>query len=515
MLSQSKADKKAWELWHLKKAEIKRKTGVDGKETKEQRDKRIKRLLNDYRAFVNYYFPHYADSDCGDFQVDLGNEVKANKNIFAVAEWAREHAKSVHINVIIPLLLYAHKELDGMILGGKSERTASRLLGDIQAELLSNERYKSDFGVQVKKGDWAEGDFELDDGTFFIAVGRGQSPRGLRKREKRPNYASVDDIDDDILVKNEKRVDEVVDWILEALYGALSIKGARLIMAGNRIHKKSVLAKIVGDVDKGDAKREGIYHSKVNAIENGRPAWHQRYTLEELMQRIRVTGYRRSQKEYFNNPIVEGKIFKNDWIKWDNVPKLSEYDSIVAYFDPSFKSSTKNDYKAIRIWGKKGKYYYLLASFVRQCTISEAVRWAYSWYEDNIYDTDDEEAVVPFYMEANFIQDLLLEEFENEGEIRDWILPVRPDRRNKPDKTSRVENTSPLYERGLVIYDIRKKNDPDTQTGLEQLLAFDTSGTAHDDAPDADEGAFYILNKRTKRKKTKRRLGKRTPFSKW
>ena len=31
----------------------------------------------------------------------------------------------------------------------------------------------------------------------FLACGRGQSPRGLRKREARPDYIVIDDLDDD------------------------------------------------------------------------------------------------------------------------------------------------------------------------------------------------------------------------------------------------------------------------------------------------------------------------------
>ncbi|MEZ5017350.1 MAG: hypothetical protein R2800_09885 [Flavipsychrobacter sp.] len=506
----SRHDKQAMELWHLKCAEIKAATGEIAVEAKEVKEKRIKRLLKDYRAFVNYYFPHYADADSADFHVKFANACKANKKFKGIAEWAREHAKSVHVTVFIPMWLKACGELTGMLLASVNKDAACELLSDVQAELVSNEKYINDFGKQAKHGSWADGKFICEDGTFFRAIGRGESPRGKRNREKRPNYGVIDDIDDDVIVRNERRVDDVLDWILGAFLGALSIKGGRLVVANNRIHKKSILAKLAGDIEPGDPKRKGWYHSKVNALdENGQPSWWQRYTLQDILDRINEMGYRMAQKELFNNPIIEGKVFKNEWIKWGKIPSLYDMESVVAYFDPSFKSTKKNDYKAIRIWGKKGKYFYLIASFVRQCTIMEACRWVYGWYSDNITDSEGREAVVPFYMEANFMQDMLLDEFENQGEIEGWQLPVRGDKRAKPDKFARIENMTPVYERGRSIWDERLKNDPDTQTGLEQLLAIQPGSDTHDDAPDADEGAWWLLNRRTKQSKTKRRVGKR------
>ena len=37
---------------------------------------------------------------------------------------------------------------------------------------------------------------------------------------------------------------------------------------------------------------------------------------------------------------------------FDDISALKDYERIVAYFDPSFRSGKKNDYKAIKLWGK-------------------------------------------------------------------------------------------------------------------------------------------------------------------
>jgi phage terminase large subunit-like protein len=391
-----------------------------------------------------------------------------------------------------------------MILVGKNCDDASGLVSDVQAELQYNPLFINDFGSQVTLGSWEEGDFVTSDGIQFIAVGRGQSPRGIRNREKRPNYCSCDDIDDDELVQNPDRVGKVVDWILGSLYGALAIKQSRFVMVGNRIHKKSVLAHIVGDTDENQPKRKGIFHSKIKAVINGRPSWPERYTMEELQRKFDRMGYYLTQREYFHNPVVKGKIFKSEWITWGKVPALKDMDMIVGYLDPSYKPKTTNDYKAFRVWGAKGHRRYLLKSFVRQTSITEVVKFMYDYYE-----LTRDKCVVNFYMEEVFLQGMFFDDFEAEAIERKYYLPVAGDNRQKPDKFSRIQSLSPLYERGVAIYDERERANPDCQTGLEQLLGFEKGSNVHDDAPDADEGALFILNKVGRVNSAKPVLGKR------
>ena len=70
---------------------------------------------------------------------------------------------------------------------------------------------------------------------------------------------------------------------------------------------------------------------------------------------------------------------------------------------------------------------------------------------------------------------------------------------------------------GAWEYDIAypgwKCNMTDMQAGLDQLLAFEKGMSGNDDAPDADEGAIYILQKNTRQQIYSPRFGKR-PTSK-
>lgn len=489
---------------------IKKQTASTIVETKEQKQKRIQKLLGDWEAFCKYYFGKYMNAEFGWFHKKLFEEVVNDENFFGVAEFPREHAKTVLTNVFMPMFLKAKGELTGVLLGSSNEKKAFGLLSNLQAQLQGNQKYIADFGEQVSFGDWSSGHFKTRDGVGFWAFGRGQSPRGALEEQNRPNFGIIDDIDDKGIVKNPERVQEAVNWVFEDFYGCLAIQKARFIVAGNRIHKNSILANIVGDVNTGDPKRKGLYHLKVYAIENpktrdkagfhdGQPAWVERYTVKQLQTKMERMPYRSVRREYFHEHIEDGTIFKPEWIRWRKMDAIQKYDSIATYTDPSFKNSKTSDFKGIVTVGKRGKCYDILWSWVRQASVSSMVIANYDCYD--IYGTFS-----TYWMEANMLQDLLLDDFDEEADVRKFALPLRADKQKKPDKDTRIENMTPLFERGLLFFNEEHRDSPDMQMLVSQFLGF--GGGGHDDGPDATEGAISKVNKQTKKSKFKSRTGK-------
>ena len=499
---------KAQERWKQHCETVQSATAVNINETQAQRLARIRRLRSDYAAFVDYYFPHWTinpetgkATPCAPFHVSAANAILKDRNIKAAFQWHRGAAKSTNMDVFVPMWLMAqeHREINVMVLVGKSEDNAKTLLGDVQAELQYNQRYIHDFGEQYNVGSWEEGEFVTRSEVAFFARGRGQSPRGLRYRSHRPDYVIIDDLDDDELVESPDRVNKLFDWLRSALFGTLDGGRGRFIMVGNLIAKNSVLARWC-DIKSVHVTRVNIYDNR------GRVSWAAKWTPQEVKDIEAVVGYRAFQKEYMNNPIIEGAIFRNEWIRWGKRPAWSKFSEIVLYIDPSFKGSTKNDYKAAKLWGKAGTTLYHLRAFVRQSSVAEMVRWCYDLYEW----TREQGIAVRWYMEANFMQDTILDEFRREGELRGYQLPITGDKRKKPDKFQRVEAISPLWERGFVVYDETQRDDPDMLAGIDQTLAFEKGMRGHDDAPDADEGAIWMLQRDTRTKSFTPSFGRRT-----
>jgi len=458
-------------------------------ESPEEKGRRIIRARKDYQYFVETYFPHLATKKCGKFHLDAARYLQSNFDTRALFEWARGHAKSSHLSLMIPLWLKIQdpRQVNVMILVSKSEDMAIRLLSDLQAELQYNQRYINDFGQQVAKGSWAGGEFHSTDGCMFVALGRGQSPRGLKDRGKRPDYIVIDDIDDDEMIRNPRRISETLDWVLTALSGTMAMGRGRLVMVGNRIGKDSVLSRF--------AERPGVYHTIVNALDKkGLPSWSENYTLDEIKKMRDFVGERRFQKEYMNNPINEGTVFRQKDIRYGKMIDLKKYKSLICYTDPSFKQSRTADFKSTILLGKTPEgIYHVIKAYADQTSVTTMVGWHY-----DIRQYVDGKVPVLYFMESNFLQELLLDEFKKVGKLVGYQIPIRGDARKKPDKFARVEAMQPIFERGMMIFNEKEKDSAGMKVLEEQLLMFEKGSKSHDDAPDALEGGVWILSQRTR-----------------
>ena len=284
----------------------------------------------------------------------------------------------------------------------------------------------------------------------------------------------IDDLDDDEIVLNKDRVNKLTAWVREALYGALDGGRGRFIMVGNLIARNSVLQNI--------SSIPGVYVSQVNILDSqGEVSWSAKWTKQEVQAQKDFMGYRSFEKENMNNPILEGSVFRAEWIRYKKLPSLSTYEDMVLYIDPSWKSTKKNDYKAAKLWGttKTGELH-CIRPFLRQCSV-----------------------------EASFMQDTLLDEFSTEGNLRGYQLPITGDKRAKPNKFARIEAISPLWERGKVYYNLDLKDDPDMLVSIEQTLSLEAGMSGHDDGPDADEGAIWLLQRRSRTQDIAPRIGRR------
>ena len=183
---------------------------------------------------------------------------------------------------------------------------------------------------------------------------------------------------------------------------------------------------------------------------------------------------------------------------------LKEYRSLICYTDPSFKNSSNADFKATLLVGKtRDGYYHVIKAYVEQTSITSMVAWHY-----DIHEWINGKVPVLYYMESNFMQDLVLDEFKKEGASCGLHIPVRGDSRKKPDKFARIEALQPLFERGLVIFNDKEEKAPGMMQLEEQLLMFERGSRTHDDAPDALEGAIFMLSKRNAGSQAGYRVGK-------
>lgn len=479
-------------------------TNIRINETPKEKAERMRKLEADYIKWFEYYFSDYAKKPCAWFHRKLANKIIKNRHIRALAEWFRSAAKSVHIDMGIPLYLYlVMDDMHYMLLIGETEPKAKKLLSSLQAQLQFNQRIINDYGMRFKFGDWADGDFTTTDGVKFTALGFMQSPRGAREGENRPDYIVIDDVDNRRHVNNDKMMREAIEFITEDVWGTFDSDEDttnRFIYANNNFHKNSITNRLKQLFLQGEKQAEqdgdecNFYILKVCAVKNlvdFTPEWSEKTSAEYWRKKYNSMPYRSFMREYMHVHIQDGAVFRYEDIIHGEMLRLDKYDGLVCYGDLSYKAA--GDYKAMLLVGKIGRMFHIIHVYLRRGSRAKVAAWLYDLYEDKKLSRYN----IHYLIEGLFAQDEFVNDFDEEGDERGYHIPVVADKRGKADKFDRIESTAGFFERHNVIFNIEEQDSPDQRTLIDQFLAFEKGSQANDDGPDAWQGAESKLNRIT------------------
>lgn len=488
---------------------IKQATSINIHETVAEKNARIKKTEKDYITWFEYFFPNYAKKKSAWFHVKLAKKVIENKKNKTLAEWFRSAAKSVHIDMGIPLFLYLVKnDLRFMLLIGETDPKAKKLLSSIQAQLQYNQRIINDYGKKFQYGDWSDGDFSTVDGVRFMSLGFLQSPRGAQEQGDRPDYIVIDDVDSKKHINSDRIMRESVDYITEDVWGCFDSEDdavERFVYANNNFHKNSItnrlklffLSKI--KEAKENKVETDYYILRVDAVKNLKdfePNWPEKTTAQYWKKKYNSMPFRSFMREFMNTHIEEGKVFKPNQIQFTKILPYEQYDAIVFYGDLSFKD--KACHKSIVGIGKIGRNYHILHILFGQVSRVAAAEWLYDLYEDYHLDQCDN---IRFIIEGLFAMDEFVNDFDDVGDERGYYIPVVASKRIKGDKFDRIESMTSHYERMRVFYNEKEKDNADTILARDTLLAFEKGADIPLDYLDAQEGGMAELNAVTFRSK--------------
>lgn len=496
---------------------ISKATSIDIHEKPEAKLKRKQKLEKDYISWFEYYFPNYAKKKSAWFHKELADTITQHRKVRALAEMYRGAGKSVHIDMGIPLYLYlAREDLNFMLLVGETDPKAKKLLSGIQAQLEHNNRLNNDYGEKFQAGDWAEGDFVTSDGVRFMSLGFGQNPRGAREDANRPDYIVVDDVDNKRHVNNDRLMREALDFITEDIWGCFgsdqdSIE--RFVFANNNFNKNSItnrlreyfletIKKHAERQEKGTVVFKVLRVCAVKDLGSFEPEWPEGTSANYWREKFEDTPYRSFMREYMHVHIEDGSIFKYEDILFTSPHWLKEYDALCFYGDLSYKDA--GDYKALILVGKKGREFHILLCYIRQKSRADCARWLYDQYERFKLGNLN----IRYLIEGLFAMDEFTSDFDAEGDRRGYHIPVRADKRTKADKYDRIESLSGFFEKHMVFFNGDHRT-ADQQTLIDQFLAFEKGSNAHDDGPDAVQGAFKFVNRRTHSRENTYTFGER------
>ena len=226
------------------------------------------------------------------------------------------------------------KKVRNVLLISNSADNAERLLLPFMANFEENQRIIRDYGSQKKPGSTGNGRIHLPVRMFLQGHRCGQSPRGTRNKNFRPDFILVDDIDTDEECRNPERIKTKWKWLEEALIPTMSVSGNyRILFNGNIIALDCCIKKAIEKAT--ELKAKGIGHVDIINIRGQKRAF--RMARKEFGRRHRlvpVSGQCGSAaKEFYNNPVVDGGVFEE--LTYGKVPALSKFKFVIIYGDPA------------------------------------------------------------------------------------------------------------------------------------------------------------------------------------
>jgi hypothetical protein len=480
-------DKNAQHYWDSFRDNLLKATPIDTSETPQVQKARIAKLEADDEAWFSYYFPVYAFAEPAPFHKAATKRMMKHSKWYEVRAWSRELAKSTRTMMEV-LKLGVTGKVRNVLLVSHSADNAQELLTPYMINLESNARLINDYGKQQKLGSWEAGKFSTRKGLSFKSIGAGQSPRGTRKEEARPDVILIDDIDTDEECRNTDRINTKWKWIEEALIPTVSISGnKRIIFCGNIIAKDCCITRAIKIADHVDVINIRDKH--------GVSSWPTKNSEADIDYLLSKISYEASQKEYYNNPIDKGDVFKE--ITYNKVPPIHTCDAVLVYADPatSNKEKSKASTKAVIVIGRKINVYYVYKVWLDTGSNARFIDWLYAAF---VYLKTGNVDIKKIYIENNSLQDPFYEQvlmplIFAQSKTTNQVLPITPDARKKPEKYFRIEGTlEPLNRLGLLVFNLAQKEDPHMQRMQAQMLAVSNNSKLMD-GPDCLEGGVWIL----------------------
>lgn len=453
-------------------------------DTPAKKKARIERGRHDLLYFCKTYLPHYFPVEFGDFHNEW-EELSEMRDEVALVAAPREHAKSTFWSFAIPIrnIAYGTKKFQ-LIISDTNDQAVGFTL-PIRLELEDNIRLRHDFG-NLRGGTWKSGDFTTSNGTKTLARGKGEKVRGLKNRQYRPDFAVVDDFENDENVENPKLVKKGMRWLKRAVIGSMGA-GFLFVMVGNLFHPKSVLSQLIAEKD---AEGNPLYVSRVYRawIEYGkpeqRPLFPALWPPERLEKKKRTMGTRDFNAEMMNLTGDDDSPFQESWFKYFDRLEIPQTPmEIVTFVDPSAKNGESNDFKGIVTVGldRPQMIFRCLHATIRHLSVGEMFRAVYAQHD--VYGG----SVVG--IEENMLHDFLHEAISNYAKSVGRYLPWIGVHHSNNKEARIIGTLSYLVEHQKIEFE---KGHSDQDLLVEQLIYINNKNI-NDDGPDALEGAVSLL----------------------
>lgn len=318
-----------------------------------KKDPKFKRELarRSFYWFFILYLDGYVKYKTAAFQKEMF-EIAQDKNIEAVVITAfRGSAKSTIMSLAYVIWTLISKQKNHIIILSQTQQLSKLILSNIRKELEENEQLISDFGpFRAVTDEWSQNSLLIPLYNCRITcISCGESIRGIKHRQYRPDLIICDDVEDVQSVRTKESRDKTYNWLTREVI-PVGDNNSKLIIIGNMLHEDGLMARLKKAIKEGNFS--AIYREYPLLDENSKCLWSEKFPTQAHIDKLRnsIISETAWQREYLLKIIPEDDaIVLPDWIKYyEHLPEYrGNFRFIAIAVDLAISLSSKADYTAM------------------------------------------------------------------------------------------------------------------------------------------------------------------------
>ncbi len=402
--------------------------------------------------FFHIYFSRYVTYKTAPFHKELFHITENEEIKNAVIVAFRGSGKSTIMTLSYPIwAILGQQSKKYIVIIGQTQQQTRLILSNIKQELETNNLLISDFGPFGEQHyEWSLNSLTLPQFTARIdGYSSGESIRGIRHGEYRPQLILADDIEDLQSVRTKEARDKAYDWYTGDILG-LGDKDTKIINIGNLLHEDSLIKKRMRDIREG--RVDGIIKEIPLVDNNGNILWLGKYpTLKDVEQEKKRVGNEKAwQREYLLKIISDEEqlVKQADIMYYDELPKVGLLMYYAISLDPAISLKDTGDKTGIvsgavyELGGKKALY--ILPNIVNQrLTSTQTVMHVKTVFTS----LGGRRAAIKIFVEDVAYQRALVELIQKEGLPAQGVGIQGQDKHARLSIASHLIRTSVLYPR--------------------------------------------------------------------
>lgn len=378
----------------------------------------------------------------------------------------RGSAKSTRAEEAIVVMACLRRIKNCVILGDNEQRATERLRS-IKDKIENNEFVAELF--ELGRGDiWTETKVTLSNGVILQAYGAGQSLRGVKHLDARPDMIFADDLEDEESVATPLAREKTIDWFTKTVVPALA-PGGRMRLAATPLHPQA-LAPTLARARKSWVTRTYPIMMKHPVTGAWVATWPERFPVPHVM-RIKADLEEIGKGDVFVQEYMceavnaATQTFTPDLIRV--VPRVRSWHAVYAMYDPARTTNKTSATTGKVVWSWVGRKLIVWDAFARKLMPDEIVK--------DIFNVDKEFNPVAIGVEETGLNEFLLQPIRTEQAARGHVVPLRPLHAPK-GKLDFIRALQPYFRAGEVEF---ARELPELR---DQLVGFPTGDI---DAPNA------------------------------